>query len=297
MTASTSSAHSFEQFLQQKDFVLATISRHHREINKYEKWLKAKDKTIENTTKKDLLDYLQHIKQSRKLCNATQSGILAILKKYYSYLNKEYGTTDITHFIKIRGTHRRRLQQLLTAEELELLCDAYYYHTQQHKPNNYELYYFPNQQKLLQGRYIALTLVAYQALQVLEIQALTQADFDLRKATVTVHASHRGAERKLQLDASQLGILIQYFKDGADSPLVPNANHLERISETLKTLHPKFRDFRQIRASKITHWLKLYGLRKTQYLAGHKNNSSTEQYIAGDFETLQNNIDSFHPLK
>lgn len=286
----------FEQFLQQKNMIAITIGRHHREANKYEKWLKAKGKNIDNATKKDLLNYLQHVKQSRKLCNATQSRVLCMLKNYYSYLAQHYGIDDITHFIKIRGTNRRHLQQLFTPEELELLCDTYYYHTQEYKPNKSELYYYPDQQKLLQGRYIALTLVAYQALQVQEVETLTQADFDLRKATVTVHQSRRGAERKLPLDASQVGVLIRYYADGQDSPFIPNANHWERISETVKPLFPKFRDFRQIRASKITHWLKLYGLRKAQYLAGHKNIQSTEKYLAGDFETLQNDLDSFHPL-
>lgn len=276
--------------------VTATISRHQREINKYEKWLKAKGKQAENATKKDLLNYLQHIRQSRSLSNTTQSRILNNIKNYYSYLAKEYGTPNITSFIKIRGANRKHIPPLFTPEELELLCDAYYYHTQQYRPSKNELYHYPDREKLLQGRYIALTLVAYQALQVNEIAALTKNDFDFRKATVTIYESRRGAERKLPLDASQIGVLMQYYADSEEIPLMPNHNHFARLNKTLKTLHPKYKDFRQIRASKITHWIKLHGLRKAQYLAGHKNISNTEKYIAGDFETLQNDLDNFHPL-
>lgn len=58
-------AHGFEQYLQQKDMMPKTIARHETEVNKYAKWLKArKGKQPENATKKDLLDYLKHIKKA-----------------------------------------------------------------------------------------------------------------------------------------------------------------------------------------------------------------------------------------
>lgn len=288
----------FEQFLQQKGIIPKTISRHQREVNKYEKWLnKATGKTPDNATKKDLLDYLQHIKQTRQLCNATQNSILQKLKNYYAFLAKEHGINNITHFIKIRGTERKHLTPLFTPDELDLLCDAYYYHTQQYKPNRKELRFYPDQKTLLQGYYIALTLMAYQALQVKEIETLTQADFNLHKATVTIKPSRTGAGRVLALEAAQIGVLMQHFANGEQTPIMPNRNHFEKLNLTLKSLHPKFRDFRQIRASKITHWLKLHGLRKAQHLAGHKNIGSTEKYLAGEFETLQNDLDNFHPLR
>lgn len=287
----------FESFLQQKGIVQKTIERHQREVNKYEKWLNIqKGKTPDNATKKDLLDYLKHVKENRNLCNATQNSILQKLKNYYSFLYKEYGINDVTHFIKIRGINRRHLTPIFTPDELDLLMDAYYYHTKEYKPNRKELYYYPDHQKLLQGYYIALSLMAYQALQVKEIENLISSDFDLRKATVTVAPSRTGAGRTLPLDASQIGIIIQYFANGEDTPIMPYRTHFDKLNLTLKKLHPKFKDFRQIRASKITHWLKLYGLRKAQHFAGHKTINSTEKFIAGDIETLQNDMDNFHPL-
>lgn len=288
---------SFEQFLQQKGIIPKTIARHHREIAKYENWLFTRERTAENATKKDLLDYLQYVKEKRNLCNGTQNSILQKLKNYHAYLAKEQGINDITCFIKIRGAQRKHLHTLLTADELDLLCDAYYYHTQEYRPNNRELYFYPNHQKLLQGRYIALTLMAYQALQVHEIENLTQDDFDLRKATVSVRASLKGTERKLPLESVQIGALIQFYADREDTPLMPNRNQFEWMNKSLKKLHNKYYDFRQIRASRITYWLKAYGLRKAQHLAGHKNIQSTEKYLAGDFEILQNDMDNFHPLQ
>ena len=144
----------FEQFLQQKDIIPSSISRHHREVGKYEKWLQqAHDKTPENAAKKDLLEYLQYIKERRKLANATQNSILQKLKNYHAYLAKEYETNDITCLIKIRGTQRRHLRPLFTPDELDLLCDVYYYYAQEYQPTNKELRFYPNHKKLLQGHY------------------------------------------------------------------------------------------------------------------------------------------------
>jgi len=287
----------FEAFLQQKGIIPKTIARHEREINKYETWLNLKKgRTPENATKKDLLDYLQHIKQSRKICNATQNSVLQKLKNYYAYLAKEHGINDITHFIKIRGVERRHLRPIFSPEELDLLCDAYYFYTKEYKPSRNELYFYPDYSQLLQGRYIALTLVAYQGLKISEILSLDVSSFDFRKATVTVRESRRGTARTLALEASQIGVLIQYFSNTEDTPIMPNLNHFEHLSNTLKPLMSKYQDFRQLRTSKITHWLKLHGLRKAQHLAGHKNISATEKYLAGDFETLQNDLNNFHPL-
>jgi len=192
---------------------------------------------------------------------------------------------------------RRHLRPMFTPDELNLLCDAYYYHTQEYQPSNRELRFYPNHQKLLQGRYIALTLVAYQALTPQEIEKLTQSDFDLRKATVNIHPNRIGAARKLPLEASQIGALIQYYADGEDTPLISSRNQFEWMSKTLKKLHRKFCDFRQIRASRITYWIKFYGLRKAQYLAGHKKIQATENHLAAEFESLQDDMDNFHPLR
>ena len=47
--------------------------------------------------------------------------------------------------------------------------------------------------------------------------------------------------------------------------------HLRKINASVK-------NFDQIRASVITHWVKIYNLRKAQHMAGHRYVSSTEDY-------------------
>jgi site-specific recombinase XerD len=286
----------FEKYLQKKGILSKTLSRQQREVNKYLSWLGQKEKDAEAAEKKDILDYLQHVKQSRNIENSTLNNTLQALKNYYSYLSQEHGANNVTEFIKIRGTNRQHLRQLFTPDELDLLCDDYYNYAQNYNPNARELNFYPDYNTLLQGRFIALTLMAYQAVQPSEILELTADDFNFRKATVTIHESRRGANRTLSLDASQIGIMMQYFADG-DKPIMPNVNHFERLNVSLKTLHSKYADLRQLRASVITNWIKVYGLRKAQYLAGHKQILSTERYLAHNFEKLQNDMDNFHPLR
>jgi len=293
----------FSTHLQQKGIIPKTIARHEREVTKYENWLQDNhNKNAENTTQKELLNYLQHIKEKRSLQNVSLSKILRILKNYHQYLTKNYNTKNITAHLKIRGTNRKHIYPLFTTDELDLLCDAYYYYTQEYKPTTKEIRFYPNYDKLLQGRYIALTLMAYQGLQTKEILTLTKANFDLRKATIKINAGITGTARTLKLEASQIGIIIQHFTT-EETCIIPNLNQLEKLSKTLKklTLKPstnitQFKNFRQLRASKITHWIKLYGLRKAQHLAGHKNIQGTENYLINDVENLQNDLNNFHPL-
>jgi integrase/recombinase XerD len=46
----------------------------------------------------------------------------------------------------------------------------------------------------------------------------------------------------------------------------------------------------------IVKWLKLYNLRKVQYLAGHRYISSTESYQQSEMEGLTEEVNKFHPL-
>ena len=65
--------------------------------------------------------------------------------------------------------------------------------------------------------------------------------------------------------------------------------HLRKINKGVKNLD-------QIRASVITHWVKIYDLRKAQYLAGHRYVSSTEDYKQQVLDELQGDVKKFHPL-
>jgi site-specific recombinase XerD len=291
-------AMNFKQFLQQKNHTPKTITRHELELKKHTAWLKTIGKCELQATTKDLLQYLQHIKETRNLCNATQQKILERLKNYYTYLAQTQGIKNITAFIKIRGATKVQLHTILNNADIELLCEAYYYHTQHYLPTKKELRYYANQTQLLQGSYIALTLMAYQALSINEVLQLKKEHFNLHKGTVNVQAHLRGNARTLKLEASQTGTIIMFYSQAPNALLMPNLNHFEKLNQTLKTLLPnKYKDFRQLRASKITEWIKTQGLRKAQVMAGHRNITATEKYIPNSIEELHNDFNLYHPLQ
>ena len=68
------------------------------------------------------------------------------------------------------------------------------------------------------------------------------------------------------------------------------------LVKQLKTIDKNFESFKQVRASVITYWLKTEGLRKTQYLAGHRYISSTEKYLPNNLEGLIDDIAKFNPF-
>ncbi|MFY0602265.1 MAG: hypothetical protein JXR03_21510, partial [Cyclobacteriaceae bacterium] len=68
------------------------------------------------------------------------------------------------------------------------------------------------------------------------------------------------------------------------------------LTKELKEQQRCFINFRQVRTSVITHWLKQYNLREVQQMAGHRYVSSTEGYLVNHIEGLQADIDEFHPL-
>jgi len=287
----------FRNYLQQKNIIPKTIHRHEQEINKYHTWLQTLDIEAIQATTKDILHYLQHIKEKRQLCNATQNQLLQVLKNYYHYLAATQAIKNPTQFIKIRGAHKKHIQQTLTPEQIDMLCDAYYNHIQYYNATNKEIRFYSNQQHLLLGYYISLSLVAYQALTIIEILALTKTSFDIRKGTVSIAPHLKGNARSLSLEASQIGSIIEFYSHNTQALLMINKNHFDKLTITLKTFLPTYKNFRQLRASKIVQWIQQYGLRKAQVLAGHKNIKSTEAYLSNDIQSLQNDMNNFHPLQ
>jgi integrase/recombinase XerD len=64
----------------------------------------------------------------------------------------------------------------------------------------------------------------------------------------------------------------------------------------LRKINASVKNLDQIRASVITHWVKIHDLRKAQYLAGHRYVSSTEAYKQQLLDELQADVKKFHPF-
>jgi len=163
-------------------------------------------------------------------------------------------------------------------------------------------------------------MLIYQGLRSDEIIHLRTEDVRLRKGIIEIPEVKNSNSREMKLEACQIMELHQYMTEGRKEILsltnqqtcLPDRqaeklfistgsspdlhNTLSKLNEQLKSIEPRVKNLKQIRASVITKWLKLYNLRQVQYLAGHKWISSTEEYLQNEMEGLQEEINKFHPL-
>ena len=309
----------FIEYLESKNHSKATQGHYLFNVNRFLQW---HGNGVENCTKKDILKYLEHLKTNKNQENITRNNNLIALNHYFTFLVQSGAAlNNPTTLIKIRGTQKKKLYNIYTFEQLEQLHDDFYHKyirsfDHGHIPKNQRQQSFLNRER----NYIMLGFLIYQGLATNELQRITLADIDLNKATVKIARGIKSSERTIKLNASQIGSLInyiniirpQFFDYRSDEnqnlflPLPATGKFktnsqdimgvIKPITKQVRTLDTKFTKLAQIRASAITHWIKTYGLRKTQYLAGHKYIHTTETYLPNDLESLTDDITKFNPF-
>ena len=104
-------------------------------------------------------------------------------------------------------------------------------------------------------------------------------------------------EYQTNQDTTQLFLTLPESgrKRAKQTPKTETQGIIKNLSTQVKSIDPKFVNFKQTRASIITHWIKTVGLRKAQYWAGHRYISTTERYLPNDLESLTEDITKFNP--
>lgn len=316
----------FKKYLQSKDLATSTQGAYCFSVYKFLQWY---NQDALNCTKKDVLKYLEHLKNDRQQENLTRRSYLIAINHYFTFLQQSGAIEhNPTALIKIRGTKKRTLYKTYTPEELTQFFDNYYLlFVQNFEERCYasKLGGIPANQRIqtllsLQRNHVILGMLVYQGLATNELQKITLSDIDLTKASVRITGGKKSNERTLPLHASQIGFLINYIENirpkiaerhtaENNSLFLPLPECCKRKTSTqtlkhvlkpftqqLKSLDKKLVNLNHIRASVITHWLKTYGLRKAQYLAGHRYISSTEKYLPNQIEGLIEDITKYNPF-
>ena len=308
----------FTKYMQKKDFAPRTQEGHLQSLGMFFEWVKQEDIQV---TKPDVLRYLEHLK-NKGLQNVSRKHHLTTLNHYFTFLYKDGQRADNPcWFLKMRGTGKKTLYKIYSPEELDRLFDAYY-----------QLYirgYDDSRQRHDLSRHysalskernaLILSILIYQGVITPEIDRMEVNDIDLMKATILIRGGKHGTDRVLPLKATQIGLLMQYIKTSrpqfieyyaAESdklflPLVTKGKNstingtiylYDLLAKQIRNIDKQFQNFTQIRASVITSWLKSQGLRKAQYMAGHRNISTTETYLPNNLEDLVNDINKLHPF-
>lgn len=315
----------FIYYLESKNLSKTTQKAYLRNVNLFLEWYKKTCPSFGgepiNCTKKDILKYLEYLQNKKLQENITRRNALIAINHYFTFLHKnEEVTSNPTALLKIRGTHKRQLYKIYTAEELTQLYDNYY-HTFIRNFNEEKI---PKNQRKISylsrnRNFIMLGILIYQGLATNELEKIALEEVDLHKTIVKIKGGLKSNERTLPLKASQIGSLIHYldqirpqfleFCEENDNLFLSlpesgkQKTNVKRLMGTQKTLTKQvksidknFLNFKQIRASVITHWLKIEGLRKTQYNAGHRYISSTEKYLPNQIDGLIDDIAKFNPF-
>ena len=273
---------------------------------------------VENATAKEVLSYLNHL-QKKGQENKTRNIRLNVIKQFFNWQIEQGQRADnpIAH-LKIRGTKQQKLYPIFSKQELEEIYNTYEIPTDQHKKAKCN--WFKTYKLSKQRNKAILSLMIHQGLTTPEVERITLNDLKLKQGLLYVAGSRKSNERTLELKSVQIMALMAYqyttrkqllhYNNPEEKRLflaVPTVGKLaatgvenlqiwKGLTNEIKEQHPKFINFKQVRTSVITHWLKQYNLRQVQHMAGHRYVSSTERYLVNQTEDLQKDIDQFHPF-
>lgn len=315
---------SFEKYLQQKGLSKATIKCYNSQALEFITWCDMQNIEVENATTIEVTAYLKHLQNpvsqgGKGQHSKTRSINLNILKHFFSWqIEVEHREDNPAKHIKIRGTQGKILYPVFSKQELESIYHGYEVPTKEHKKAKCN--WFENYTLSRSRNKAILSLMIYQGLCTDEVNRLTTEDVKLKEGTIFIIGTRKSDERTLELKPHQIMELMEYslqvritlqsFTQNKSNlyflptPAVGNKsstdndgiNIWKRLSQEIRTYNKKFINFKQVRTSVITHWLKQYNLRQVQYMAGHRYVSSTEAYLANQMEDLQADIEQFHPI-
>ena len=309
----------FKKYLENKDLAHKTISEYLRLTELF--FAKTKKEEIQ-VTKPDVLNYLEHLK-NKGLQNITRQMYLLAVNHYFTFLYKTGQiATNPCSFLKIRGVRRKKLYKIYTSEELEKLYDAY---NQLFVRNNdltkckYELL---KKCSILsrERNMLILSILFNQGITTKEIDKIEINDIDFMNATLKIRGGKKLNDRTLPIKATQIGLFMNYLQNIRpqiveyqkiesnklflllpsvqknklkDESLMPI---LFSLTKQIQSIEKQFINFQQVRASIISFWIKTQGLRKAQYMAGHRYICNTERYVTNNLDGLIDDINKLNPF-
>jgi site-specific recombinase XerD len=286
----------FYNWLLSKGLTERSSREHNSNIKRFTLWAKEENYiNINELNYNEFLGYAQHLKKTNLKPQSINIRFNSITK-YYDY-QKEEGVRDdnLARRLRIKKEGRRILKNIFSMNQLE---EIYMQYTHKNKFRE------ESHKNLHQRNVVILGLMIYQAIHSGELKKIETSDINLVESKIYIPSTARSNSREIKLQANQIIPLHIYLNETREK-LQPKENYLINgnthnivnwlIKDLIKT-NPQLRNAQQIRASVFMHWLKLHGIRKVQYLCGHKHISSTEQYREQDLEGLQKQLMKYHPF-
>jgi len=284
----------FDTYRKQRGYSDKTIKTQNYGINRFKSWCVTQSINLEKITYNEALQFIDGERQ-RGVANPSIVNEINSIRLYFDYL-QESGSIgqNIIKRIKIRQSGKKVLPETLTVQQLENIYQNFV---------NLPEWEHINQRtdRLHKRNIVILGLLVYQGITSGEIAKLETTHINLMEGKVYVPASRKGNARTLKLQANQILPMKSYIEEFNPNPyLFPTQKQSDMICNIIRRVkkqNPEVIDNRQIRASVIMNWLKSNNIRQVQYMTGHKNIKSTEQYRNQDLTDLSKQLELFHPLK
>ncbi len=312
---------SFKNYLQSQGKSKSTVTHYTTYVLDFISFLDRDNTEPENATGKEVMAYLHYL-QKKGQENKTRSIRLGVLKLFFSWqIDREKRSDNPASHLKIRGGKKQKLYPILEPHELENLYHSYRV-PEENDPRANKNWFRAYHLSRARNKAV-LSLMVHQGLTTPEVNKLSVHNLKLKEGTIYIPGSRKSNERVLELKSKQIIELMEYqYTTRAELlkyqpretqnlflPVPPagktktSGKDLSRLdwiwkglTPELRKKHPEFINFKQVRTSVITHWLKQHNLRKVQYMAGHKHVNSTESYLVNQLEDLKEDIDQFHPI-
>jgi len=282
----------FYDYLVQKRMSLNSANRYQREANSFEDWAMENEIIPQKATYNEVLDFINHCKNKGN--KARTINLKGVILRYYFDYHKRAKNPALE--LRLKGVDRLLPKSPLSKEELDNLY---------HNFSDYDL--IRKRDKVILG------MVIYQGLNGSELQRITLEDVQLEKGVVYIKSGSKSNSRTIELKAFQLlsiqnymlkirPIILQKANKQSEQLFVAVGqgiklqNVIGRMIQKIKKVEPRVISLQHIRTSLISIWIKELGLRKAQYLAGHRYVSSTERYEVESLDDLKKNITIYHPL-
>lgn len=293
----------FKTYLASRKISANTIETYKRYKSCFLDWLNKNGREPEEVTYDDLIRFIKDCKDDGQRIRYIGQR-LGVVRHYYEYL-KQIGkvTYNPAASLYLKKRPVRVPENLLNAERLE----AFYTDYKKEKGTGIG-HLSKKRNRVIMG------LIVFQALNTQEIQLLEKVHIRLTEGKIDVPGTKRSNRRTLQLEAQQIVELQEYVmqtrelilaltEKKTDKLFVSTGSAytlhaaLEKMMNGLKKKHEDFDHAAQLRQSRIAIWIKQYGIRRAQYMAGHRYVRSTERYETRKLDELQKLLNQKHPLK
>lgn len=287
----------FRAYLNERGFRASTIKGNIKEVGLFIEWATGEHIAPKQCTYTELLDYVNYC-TDRGNSKSTLNQKLNRLSHYFNYLmaidkRKDNPATEL----RIKNTIRKVPHNLLSKQALENIYTSY-----------------PGNGITGKRNKAMLGLMIYQGATTGELAQIEVNDLKLEEGKVYIPATNRSNSRILKLEASQMihlqsytltvrPVLMAMTEKQTDQLFMSSgkgtrlSNSFVKLMGIITKINSKAIGAKQIRASVITEWLKVYNIRHVQYMTGHRYVSSTGHYRTDKLEGLQEQLESLDPLK